>query len=72
MTKYFYLHAMCQHETKYCGRCARPFECKVGNILQCQCSGVNLTEEERRYIAGHFGDCLCRDCLLAIKKENVL
>ncbi|HMI61380.1 MAG TPA: cysteine-rich CWC family protein [Puia sp.] len=60
---------MCQHETKSCGRCNAPFECKVGNITLCQCNGITFTDQEKQYIAGNYTDCLCRDCLLAIKKE---
>ena len=61
---------MCQHETKTCGRCNAPFECKVGNITQCQCNGIHLTDEEKRYIAANYADCLCRNCLLSIQKES--
>jgi hypothetical protein len=61
---------MCQHETKTCGRCNEPFECKVGNILQCQCNGISLSDDEKKYLADNYTDCLCRNCLLAIKKET--
>jgi hypothetical protein len=60
---------MCLHETKSCGRCNSSFECKVGNIAQCHCSGITLTGEERQFIAGHYTDCLCGDCLMAIRNE---
>lgn len=60
---------MCQHETKHCGRCQQPFECKVGNILECQCYGVAMTPEEKKFIADSYSDCLCRRCLEAIKTE---
>jgi Cysteine-rich CWC len=60
---------MCQHETKHCGRCQAPFECKVGNILECQCYGVALTDEQKVFIGENYSDCLCRACLEAIKLE---
>ncbi|HEY6901203.1 MAG TPA: cysteine-rich CWC family protein [Puia sp.] len=60
---------MCLHETKSCGRCQSSFECKVGNISQCQCNGISLTDEERTYLSTHYSDCLCRNCLLEIKRE---
>jgi hypothetical protein len=60
---------MCQHETKHCGRCQAPFECKVGNILECQCYGVALSEEQKVFIGENYGDCLCRSCLEAIKVD---
>ncbi|ATL49112.1 hypothetical protein COR50_19120 [Chitinophaga caeni] len=60
---------MACHETKYCERCHATFECKLGNILQCQCNGIRLSDEEKEYLAAHYKDCLCRDCLEAIKQE---
>ena len=60
---------MCKHETKVCASCNTPFECKVGNIAQCQCSGIRLSEEERNYLAANYTDCLCMACLQAIRNE---
>ena len=60
---------MCQHETKLCGRCEQSFECKVGNILECQCYGVSMSDEEKKFIADNYNDCLCRRCLEDIKTE---
>ena len=63
---------MCQHENKYCPRCNQVFECKVGNILQCQCYGIQLTERETTFIEKEYGDCLCIACLQEIKKDFTL
>ncbi len=57
------------HEKKYCPRCYASFECKPGNITQCQCYGVELSESEREYISARYEDCLCRNCLLDMKME---
>jgi len=57
---------MSQAEPKVCPRCQSPFECKVGNILECQCNGIRLTAEAWACIATNYTDCLCRACLLAI------
>jgi hypothetical protein len=46
-----------------------PFECRVGSILLCQCHGVDFTELEKDYIRNTYPDCLCRDCLNAMKHE---
>ena len=32
------------HETKYCERCNAAFECKPGNITECQCFGIVLSD----------------------------
>jgi hypothetical protein len=60
---------MCQHETRLCSRCQQPFECKVGNILECQCYGVSMSDEEKKFIADNYSDCLCHRCLEDIKTE---
>ena len=57
------------HEEKYCPRCKALFECKVGNILQCQCYGISLNEDEKQLIASQYNDCLCRSCLADIKNS---
>lgn len=60
---------MCKHEEKSCPRCGSPFECKVGDITRCQCYGIELTAEEEAFIASHYSDCLCRNCLLQLKQR---
>ena len=63
---------MPNHETKKCPRCARNFECKVGNIAECQCSIVQLTYEERVFIEDKFIDCLCGQCLETLQFQYTL
>ena len=60
---------MAQHETKNCQRCDANFECKVGNITQCQCYGFSFNDKEKDYIYNNYNDCLCRKCLGSIKHE---
>ncbi len=57
------------HETRSCPRCKKEFECKPGNITQCQCYGVGLSTEQRAYIEQRYKDCLCRDCLVWLSSE---
>ncbi len=58
---------MATHETKPCPRCKRNFECKVGNISECQCSQVQLSYEERVFIESKYTDCLCGQCLQTLQ-----
>ena len=60
---------MCLHETKTCPRCKKAFECKSGNITQCQCYEIELTAELKIFIEQRFTDCLCRDCLQWLQQE---
>lgn len=57
------------HETKNCPRCGKTFECKPGNITQCQCFGMELTIEEKAFIEQRYNDCLCRSCLEQLKNQ---
>ena len=61
---------MCKHEAKTCPRCQAAFECKVGDITRCQCYGLCFTPEEKTFITERFEDCLCRQCLLELKKPD--
>lgn len=60
---------MSQHETKACPRCGKGFECKPGNITQCQCYGIQFRDEEKAFIEQRYNDCLCRNCLGELKNQ---
>jgi hypothetical protein len=63
---------MIKHEEKNCPRCRAPFECKVGDVAQCQCAGIGMSAAERQFIADRYQDCLCRKCLLELKQPDIL
>ncbi len=64
---------MPKHEKKQCPRCATEFECKTGSILLCQCSKIEMTEEQLEYSNSQYNDCLCLSCLKELQTEfNVL
>lgn len=63
---------MCSHEEKICPRCKTRFDCKPGNITQCQCFGVNLTAEQQKHVEQRYNDCLCHNCLLTLQNEAEL
>jgi len=60
---------MAKHEEKFCPRCNRLFECKVGTILNCQCFSVRLNEKERDYLESIYDDCLCSSCMKAVRAD---
>jgi hypothetical protein len=60
------------HEIKNCPRCNKIFECKAGDITNCQCSNIKLSVEERAFIEDRYSDCLCADCLLQLKNGHAL
>ena len=51
------------YELKYCERCGLAFECKPGNITQCQCYEFQLSSELKAKIGEEYNDCLCAKCL---------
>ncbi|MBS1973582.1 MAG: cysteine-rich CWC family protein, partial [Bacteroidetes bacterium] len=56
---------------KRCPRCHAKFECKVGNVANCQCSGIAFSVEEKAFLEERYNDCLCRNCLLELKQRYV-
>ena len=54
---------MGKHETKYCPRCNGTFECRVGDIMRCQCTEVTISEETRKFLSKTEYGCLCKKCL---------
>ncbi|MGD8999072.1 MAG: cysteine-rich CWC family protein [Granulosicoccaceae bacterium] len=60
---------MARHENKACPRCGRLFECKAGSVLLCQCAEVELQQRHYDFIATRYSDCLCAECLRALRAE---
>jgi len=60
---------MPKHEQKTCPHCQTHFECKSGDILNCQCETTLLTQEHRDFIASQYDDCLCASCLRTMRSE---
>jgi len=61
---------MQKHEQKLCPRCQQAFECRVGDITNCQCFGLQLTIAEEAMIAESWpGQCLCRQCLTLLQSR---
>lgn len=60
---------MSLHEHKTCARCTQSFECKPFDIGNCQCAGIQLSSEEKHFLQARYDDCLCINCLKAIKQE---
>jgi len=58
------------HEQKNCPRCDQGFECKVGDISNCQCGNIILTPGDREFIEERYSDCLCLNCLRELKSGH--
>lgn len=54
---------MSKHEHKNCGRCEKPFECKVGDISNCECMEIILSNETKDFLSKTKYDCVCKKCL---------
>jgi len=59
-----------KHEEKNCPRCKATFVCKVGDVANCQCSTVKVSEETHTFLAKTHYDCLCKDCLAHFEQLN--
>lgn len=60
---------MIKHELKTCPHCKTSFECKSGDIINCQCESVILTTAQREYISQRYDDCLCANCLGKLRQS---
>jgi len=58
-----------KHETIVCKRCGLQFECKVGDVGNCQCSTVSLSGVTRKFLDNTYFGCLCANCLIEIEKK---
>lgn len=54
-------------EENICPRCKIKFTCNAGDIKNCQCYTIKLSEKEGELLEENFEDCLCIKCLLEIK-----
>jgi hypothetical protein len=55
-----------KHEQKVCPKCHSPFTCKMGDIVNCQCSTITLGNETKNFLSKTSYDCLCKNCLAKI------
>jgi hypothetical protein len=60
---------MAKHEIKDCPKCGGSFECKVGSVLQCECSTITVDAALQNYLKKKYDDCLCIRCLLQEQME---
>ena len=60
-----------KHELKSCPRCNGGFECKVGDIANCQCTQVTLTLEEIGFMEEMYEECLCMNCIYELRRRYV-
>ncbi|MCA0364816.1 MAG: cysteine-rich CWC family protein [Bacteroidetes bacterium] len=64
-----------KHALETCPLCGEPFVCKVNNIQKCDCSKINLNNEEleyiRKYLETSLGayECVCVKCLNQLKSQ---
>jgi hypothetical protein len=52
-----------------CPRCSSTFECLPDRVSDCECSKIDLSGEEYRFISDQYSGCLCNRCLTDIKNE---
>ncbi|WP_317900217.1 cysteine-rich CWC family protein [Aurantibacillus circumpalustris] len=58
-----------KEEETNCPRCEKKFICNPNDISACNCSKVELTTEEYRFISSQFKICVCNVCLKDLKDE---
>lgn len=61
--------ALCMGTIKHCPRCGAEFVCNAEDKWHCQCAKVVLNDSARTYLAAHYTDCLCINCLRQLAEE---
>lgn len=54
---------------KVCPRCGATFDCRHDDMAFCHCATIGLDAIQRDYLRNNYSDCLCHDCLVAIKQH---
>lgn len=54
---------------KTCNRCGETFECREDSIVNCHCATIELDELMTDYIRNCYYNCLCKNCLEAVKNN---
>jgi hypothetical protein len=58
-----------KHELKYCERCSAEFVCNAGDVLDCQCSSIQISEQTQQFLLEKNYDCLCINCLVQLNNK---
>jgi hypothetical protein len=56
-----------KHEILICKRCRSPFECKTGDVHNCQCTAIPLSDASKIFLDHTYFGCLCANCLTEIQ-----
>ena len=52
---------------KKCARCGKEIDCK--HDVSCFCVPFAMSDAMRAYLKEHYNDCLCQECLSAVKAK---
>ncbi|HRP55804.1 cysteine-rich CWC family protein [Agriterribacter sp.] len=58
-----------KHEEKYCPKCNSRFTCRSGDIANCQCNTIELSEATQDFLLRTSFDCLCKSCLEKLNRD---
>lgn len=53
---------------KACTRCGAAFVCRPDAISHCDCTSIELSAEETRFVSVQYSDCVCKACLQELKE----
>lgn len=56
---------------KHCPRCGAEFTCNAEDKWHCQCAQVKLSAATYSYLAAHYTDCLCVNCLRDLNDRHM-
>ena len=58
-----------KYAPKECGNCSKLFICT--GTAQCPCFDLVIPENVLEYIASHYDECLCAECIEELKEKMI-
>ena len=55
-----------------CERCKKLFVCNAIDISNCDCTKIKLTQNEIENLKQTYANCLCNNCLIELKKDELI
>ena len=56
---------------KICERCNKKFKCIPEDIINCECSKLQLNHQTQVNLKEKYKDCLCSLCLMELNKVPI-
>ncbi len=53
---------------QHCSRCNKSIHCQANNIMACECTKIEISEDTVDHLKNTKFKCLCNECLVEVDK----